>query len=291
MKILVTGGSGQLGHEVLKLLRNTPHELHAPSLTELDLLYPARIGTVIERYRPDRVINCAAYTAVDHAEREREAAFTINRDAAGALAAALAVTGGRLLHVSTDYVFDGRQSRPYTEDDVPAPLGVYGQSKRAGELAVLEAMPQALVLRSAWLYGVHGHNFVKTMLRMAGEGRPLRVVNDQTGTPTWAADIARVILRLLDSPASGILHYTNAGRVTWHGFATAILEEAQALGFELATHSVEPIPTAAWPTPARRPAWSVLDTGRIERLLALAIPHWRDSLVQMLRELQTCAAC
>lgn len=291
MKILVTGGSGQLGHEVLKLLRNTPHEVHAPSLTELDLLYPARIGTVIERYRPDRVINCAAYTAVDHAEREREAAFTINRDAAGALAAALAVTGGRLLHVSTDYVFDGRQSRPYTEDDVPAPLGVYGQSKRAGELAVLEAMPQALVLRSAWLYGVHGHNFVKTMLRMAGEGRPLRVVNDQTGTPTWAADIARVILRLLDSPASGILHYTNAGRVTWHGFATAILEEAQALGFELATHSVEPIPTAAWPTPARRPAWSVLDTGRIERLLALAIPHWRDSLVQMLRELQTCAAC
>jgi dTDP-4-dehydrorhamnose reductase len=291
MKILVTGGSGQLGHEVLKLLRNTPHEVHAPSLTELDLLYPARIGTVIERYRPDRVINCAAYTAVDHAEREREAAFTINRDAAGALAAALAVTGGRLLHVSTDYVFDGRQSRPYTEDDVPAPLGVYGQSKRAGELAVLEAMPQALVLRSAWLYGVHGHNFVKTMLRMAGEGRPLRVVNDQTGTPTWAADIARVILRLLDSPASGILHYTNAGRVTWHGFATAILEEAQALGFELATRSVEPIPTAAWPTPARRPAWSVLDTGRIERLLALAIPHWRDSLVQMLRELQTCAAC
>lgn len=291
MKILVTGGSGQLGHEVLKLLRNTPHEVHAPSLTELDLLYPARIGTVIERYRPDRVINCAAYTAVDHAEREREAAFTINRDAAGALAAALAVTGGRLLHVSTDYVFDGRQSRPYTEDDVPAPLGVYGQSKRAGELAVLEAMPQALVLRSAWLYGVHGHNFVKTMLRMAGEGRPLRVVNDQTGTPTWAADIARVILRLLDSPVSGILHYTNAGRVTWHGFATAILEEAQALGFELATRSVEPIPTAAWPTPARRPAWSVLDTGRIERLLALAIPHWRDSLVQMLRELQTCAAC
>jgi dTDP-4-dehydrorhamnose reductase len=291
MKILVTGASGQLGHEVLKRLNDAAHEVQAPSLAELDLLQPGRIDSVLRRYRPDQVINCAAYTAVDRAESERDAAFTINRDAAGALATAVTATGGRLLHVSTDFVFDGRHVQPYTEDDTPAPLGVYGRSKLEGERAVLAALPQAIVLRTAWLYGAHGHNFVRTMLRLAGEGRPLRVVSDQTGTPTWAADVARVIVRLIGTDARGILHYTNAGQTTWHGFATAILEEAQALGYELVTRTVEPVPTAGYPTAAQRPAYSVLATGRIERLLGLSIPHWRDSLVHMLRELRTCAAC
>jgi len=289
--MLVTGATGQLGHEVVKLLRNTAHDVLAPARAELDLLEPERVGAVIARYRPDLVINCAAYTAVDRAESEPEAAFTINRDAAGALAAAQSAAGGRLLHVSTDFVFDGAQSRPYTEHDTPAPLGVYGQSKLAGEQAVQAAMPAALILRTAWVYGAHGHNFVKTMLRVAGEGRPLRVVDDQTGTPTWAADIARVIVQLIDTDARGILHYTAAGQTTWHGFATAILAEAQRLGFTVITRAVEPIHTSAWPTPARRPAFSVLDTGRIRRLLGLSIPDWRDSLTGMLQELRTCAGC
>lgn len=291
MKILVTGGSGQLGHEVLKLLRGTAHEVIAPARAELDLLAPESIGAVIAQQRPDQVINCAAYTAVDRAESESQAAFTVNRDAAGALATAVAATGGRMLQVSTDFVFDGKQTRPYREEDTTAPLGVYGSSKLAGEQAVLAALPRAVVLRTAWVYGAHGHNFVKTMLRVAGEGKPLRVVNDQVGTPTWAADIARVILRLIDTDASGVLHYTNAGQTSWHGFAAAILEEAQALGFPVLTRAAEPIPTSGYPTPAQRPAWSVLDTGRIERLLSLDIPYWRDSLVLMLKELRTCADC
>lgn len=291
MKILVTGGSGQLGHEVLKLLRGTAHEVIAPARAELDLLAPESIGAVIAQQRPDQVINCAAYTAVDRAESESQAAFTVNRDAAGALATAVAATGGRMLQVSTDFVFDGKQTRPYREEDTTAPLGVYGSSKLAGEQAVLAALPRAVVLRTAWVYGAHGHNFVKTMLRVAGEGKPLRVVNDQVGTPTWAADIARVILRLIDTDASGVLHYTNAGQTSWHGFAAAILEEAQALGFPVLTRAAEPISTSGYPTPAQRPAWSVLDTGRIERLLSLDIPYWRDSLVLMLKELRTCADC
>jgi dTDP-4-dehydrorhamnose reductase len=291
MKILVTGGSGQLGHEVLAQLRDSAHEVIAPPRAELDLLQPERIGTVIDRYCPDQVIHCAAYTAVDRAENEVKAAFTVNRDAAEALATAVAATGGRMLHVSTDFVFDGKQSRPYREDDATAPLGVYGGSKRAGEQAVLAVLPQAMVLRTAWVYGVHGQNFVKTILRVAGEGKPLRVVDDQLGTPTWAANIARVMVQLIESGASGILHYTDAGQTSWHGFATAILDEAQALGFELKTHEVAPIPTAAYPTAAKRPAYSVLDTGRIERLLSLSIPYWRDSLVQMLKELRPCAGC
>jgi len=291
MKILVTGGSGQLGREVLKRLRGSTHTVIAPARAELDLLQPERIGAVIDRYRPDQVIHCAACTAVDRAESEPQTAYTVNRDASAALAKAVAQTGGRMLCMSTDFVFDGKQSRPYTEDDAPAPLGVYGRSKREAELAVLDALPQAVVLRTAWVYGAHGHNFVKTILRVAGEGKPLRVVDDQLGTPTWAADIARVIMLLIAIDARGILHYTSAGQTSWHGFATAILEEAHVLGFALRTREAVPIPTSAYPLAATRPACSVLDTGRIERLLSLSIPYWRDSLVQMLKELRACADC
>jgi dTDP-4-dehydrorhamnose reductase len=291
MKVLLTGGSGQLGQEVQQQLRRTNHEVIAPPRATLDLCHPEQTAAVIRQYRPDQVIHCAAYTAVDKAESDARTAYLVNRDAAGALAEAVAATGGRMLHVSTDFVFDGRLQRPYLESDTPAPLGVYGRSKYEGELAVLKALPSAIVLRTAWVYGARGHNFVKTILRIASEGKPLRVVCDQVGTPTWAADIARVIVRLLEANAQGILHYTSAGQTSWHGFATAIIEEARALGFELRTHEVEPIPSAAYPTAATRPAWSVLDTGRIRQLLSLAIPEWRTSLVQMLEELQTCADC
>lgn len=291
MKILVTGADGQLGSEVVARLRPTGHALVLPSIAELDLLRPGDIAAVVAEHRPDQIINCAAYTQVDRAESEADAAFTINRDAAGALAASAVATGARLLHVSTDFVFDGAQRVPYLETDTPNPLGVYGRSKLEGEQAVLAALPSAVVLRTAWVFGVHGHNFVKTMIRAALAGRPLRVVDDQFGTPTWAADLAGVIVRLIDTDAGGLFHFTSRGRTSWHGFAVAILEEAARLGFALQTQTVEPIPTSGYPTPARRPASSMLDCGKIVSLLSLDPPDWRDSLKSMLGELKACADC
>ena len=291
MRILVTGSTGQLGSEVLGAFSQSGHEIIAPVRQELDFLNPDEVADRVRRLQPDWVINCAAYTQVDRAESEVEQAFVINRDSVAQLAGAVAGYGGNLLHVSTDFVFDGEQSRPYREEDDARPLGVYGRSKWEGEQAVRAVLPEAIILRTAWVYGVHGHNFVKTILRVASEGKPLRVVDDQVGSPTWARDIAGAIRALVQHRARGTYHYTNAGSTSWHGFATAILAEATEAGFALKTDSVEAIPTSGYPTPARRPAYSVLDTGKIQSLLTAPIPHWRDSLNRMLKELQICADC
>jgi dTDP-4-dehydrorhamnose reductase len=291
MRILVTGSTGQLGFEVLGAFSQSGHEIIAPVRRELDFLSPKQVADRVRHIQPDWVINCAAYTQVDRAESEMEPAFVINRDSASQLAEAVAGYGGQLLHVSTDFIFDGTQSRPYREEDEAQPLGVYGRSKWEGEEAIRAALPGALILRTAWVYGVHGHNFVKTILRVATEGKPLRVVNDQIGSPTWARDIAGAIRALVQNRASGTYHYTNAGSTSWHGFATSILAGATEAGFILKTNTVEAIPTSGYPTPARRPAYSVLDTGKIQSLLTAPIPHWRDSLDRMLKELQACADC
>ena len=291
MRILVSGASGQLGHEVVGVFTRLGHEVLMPSEQELDFLEPERMAAAVQTMRADWVINCAAYTRVDQAESEPERAFAVNRDAAGRLAGAVAAYGGRLLHVSTDFVFDGRLARPYRETDAPNPLCVYGRSKQAGEAAVLAALPGATVVRTAWLYGVHGHNFVKTMLRIAGEGKPLRVVTDQVGSPTWASDLAGAIAVLVGLGEDGLFHYANAGKTSWYGFAEAILEEAARVGFAIRTDRVEPIATAEYPTAATRPVWSVLDTGKIQPLLPAPIPGWRDSLGNMLGELYRCADC
>jgi dTDP-4-dehydrorhamnose reductase len=288
MRVLVTGATGQVGSEVITAMHRLGHDVIAPGRSGLDLMQPSQVEHRVTTLVPDWIINCAAYTQVDRAESEPEQANTVNRDSAAALARAAATCNARLLHVSTDFVFDGSQSRPYREDDTPNPLGVYGRSKLEGEQAVREALPDAVILRTAWVYGVHGHNFVRTMLRLAGEGRPLRVVDDQTGSPTWAHDIAGAITALLQAGAAGLFHYTSAGSVSWCGFAGAILSEAAQAGFDIRTQTVEPITTADYPTPARRPAYSVLDTGKIQAELGLSIPDWRDSLVAMLGELYTC---
>ena len=291
MRVLVTGGNGQLGTEVVREFNRLGHEVLAPLPEELDFLDPDTLAAKATTLQVDWVVNCAAYTQVDRAESEPGQAFTINRDSAGSLAAVAAETGGRLLHVSTDFVFDGKQSRPYREDDEPAPLSVYGHSKWEGDKAVLAALPAAIILRTAWVYGVYGHNFVKTMLRLAGEGKPLRVVDDQIGTPTWTADIVQVMVALVEADASGLFHYTSAGETSWCGFARAILAEAIQLGFDIKTRSVEAIPTSEYPLPATRPHYSVLDTRKIQPYLASPIPPWRDSLIKMLKELQACADC
>lgn len=291
MRVLVTGGDGQLGTEVVREFTRLGHEVLAPSPEEIDFLDPDTLAARAGALQADWVVNCAAYTQVDRAESEPGQAFTINRDSAGRLAAVAAETGGRMLHVSTDFVFDGKQSRPYREDDEPAPLSVYGRSKWEGDKAVLAALPGAIILRTAWVYGVYGNNFVKTMLRIAGEGRSLRVVDDQIGTPTWTVDIVQAMVALVEADASGVFHFTNAGETSWCGFARAILAEAMQLGFEVKTRTVAAIPTTEYPLPATRPHYSVLDTRKIQPYLASPIPPWRDSLIKMLKELQACADC
>ena len=288
-RILVTGASGQLGHELVEMFARQGCEVIAPARQEMDFLVPEQVAEFARAVRADWVVNCAAYTQVDKAESEAGDAYTINCESAGRLAAAVAEYGGRLLHVSTDFVFEGTSSEPYREQDEPNPLSVYGRSKRDGELAVMAALPEAVILRTAWVYGVHGNNFVKTMLRLAAEKDHLRVVSDQVGTPTWTKDIAHAISELIRHEASGIFHFTAAGQTSWHGFATSVLHEAGRLGFEVKAETVEAIPTSEYPTPATRPACSVLDTHKIQDSLSLSIPDWRDSLVNMLKELRTCA--
>jgi len=291
MKVLVTGAFGQLGSEVVSCFRRQGHAVVAPAKRDLNLLRHDQITHTVATHKPDWVINCAAYTQVDKAESEAATAFRINRDGAECLAQAVARYGGRLLQVSTDYVFDGLQERPYRETDATAPKSVYGRSKLAGEQAVLAALPGAIVLRTAWVYGVRGRNFVKTMLRLAATGQTLRVVDDQKGTPTAAADIAQAIAGLTNCDSSGVFHFTAAGETTWYGFAVAILEEASRIGFRVRTQTVVPISTAEYPVPAARPACSVLDTAKIQPCLDKPAPAWRDSLRTMLGELYTCADC
>ncbi|CAL8967773.1 dTDP-4-dehydrorhamnose reductase [Rhodoplanes serenus] len=288
MNILLLGGSGQLGREIL--LQTPPRvRVAAPGRDELDLAAPDAIEALIDSQPFDVVINAAAYTAVDRAEEERDRAFAINAEAPRRLAAAAAREGVPVLHVSTDYVFDGRKGAPYRPDDPVAPLGVYGASKEAGEQAVRAAGGRAVILRTAWLYSPFGANFLKTMLRLAGERDTLRVVDDQRGTPTAAASLAAaclaVAVRLVADPnqPGGTFHYTDAGETTWCGFARAIFETA---GSRLArVPAVAAITTAEYPTPAQRPADSRLDCTDTLARFAVVQPDWRATLATTVERL------
>jgi dTDP-4-dehydrorhamnose reductase len=286
-RILLTGTDGQLGQELQQTLMPLG-EVVALTRQELDLSQGEQIRQLVQQIRPSIIVNSAAYTAVDKAESEVELAQAVNGTAPKIMAEEAEKIGALLLQVSTDYVFDGQKNTPYLETDPTHPLSSYGKSKLAGEVGIQQVTDNYLILRTAWVYGVYGKgNFVKTMLRLGQDREELRVVADQVGSPSWAKDIAEAIAQLLQSETTGIYHFTNSGVVSWYDFAIAIFEEARALGFPLKVQRVIPITTADYPTPAVRPAYSVLSGKKITETLGDYPPYWRDSLRKMLKQLQT----
>jgi len=284
MKTLVIGSAGQVGSALVRL---APAGREVVSLTRagLDLTDTGAIERAIEAHAPTLIFNAAAYTAVDLAETERELAHAVNAVAPGAMAAAASRIGARLIHISTDFVFDGASPSPYRPEDALNPLGVYGATKAAGEEAVRAALPDALIVRTAWVHAAAGRNFARTMLTLMAERDEVRVVGDQIGTPTHAASIAAALWRLAERGAGGTLHFTDNGVASWYDFAVAIQEEALALGLLSRAVPVLPIATADYPTPARRPANSVLDKSATWALIRPA-RHWRAELRTMLGEMK-----
>lgn len=283
MNILVTGCNGQLGTEIRLLSTQYPeHHYFFTDVAELDITDEVAIHTFVEREQVDCIINCAAYTAVDKAEDNVVMARRLNAEAPGLLAQAVAARGGVMIHISTDYVFDGSSCKPYTEDVSPCPQSVYGQTKLEGERAVLAACPQSVILRTAWLYSPWGNNFVKTMLRLGQERSSLGVVFDQIGTPTFARDLAKVIFSIIDQQiVPGIYHFTDEGVTSWYDFTLAIHHLA-----DITSCQVHPLHTADYPTPARRPHYSVLDKTKLKETYHVSIPHWMDSLQECIEALE-----
>jgi dTDP-4-dehydrorhamnose reductase len=276
MKVLIAGSAGQLGR-ALQATAPAGTTILAPAEAEFDLLDAAKVRATVEETRPDLVINAAAYTAVDKAESDAETAEAVNGTAAGRLAEAARSVGARLAHVSTDFVFDGRSADPIPPDAPPAPLGVYGATKLSGERQVAAGHPAPLIVRTAWVYAAVGNNFVHTMLLLMRDRAEVRVVADQVGTPTHADSLARAIWALDAAGATGIHHWTDAGVASWYDFAVAIHDEALALGLLERPVTVVPIRTSDYPTPARRPAMSVLDKGSSWAITGPAA-HWRAEL-------------
>jgi dTDP-4-dehydrorhamnose reductase len=299
-RILLTGITGQVGQELQQTLTDLG-EVIGVSRQDLDLTQPAQITAKIADIKPNVIVNAAAYTAVDKSETETELAMAINATAPKAIALAAQDIGATLMHISTDYVFNGQHHTPYLETDQTDPLGIYGRSKLLGEIGVRENCDRAaypkgnrhIILRTAWVYGSRGHgNFVKTMLRLGKDREELKVVADQIGSPTWSYDIAVAITQLLDKSfqntnIQGTYHFTNSGVASWYDFAIAIFEEAKELGFPLKIARVLPITTAEYPTPTQRPAYSVLSKAKITETLGVYPPHWRESLRKMLYEWQS----
>lgn len=286
MNILISGRNGQLAQALQQRLAGRG-QLHVLGREQLDLAQPKRIRQVVRELRPDLVVNAAAYTAVDQAESEPELAFAINAIAPGVLAEEAARLGVPLLHYSTDYVFDGNKATPYTEDDAPNPLSVYGQSKLAGEQAISAVGGAHLILRTSWVYSLHGRNFLLTMQRLLQEKPELRVVADQIGAPTWAGSLASSTLALIErwqagqAGAWGTYHMSAQGQTSWFGFAQAIGEHLKAQGKPCA--QLLPIPSSDYPTPARRPLNSRLDCSRLRQQWQVSQPDWRQALIECLK--------
>jgi dTDP-4-dehydrorhamnose reductase len=287
MRVLICGAAGQVGHELLVRAPDSFTLLGLDSQA-LDISDGQSVQRQVEAFQPQLIINAAAYTAVDKAESEPERAFAVNRDGAANLARAAERCGSVLLHISTDYVFDGQASQPYRETDICAPAGVYGASKLAGEQAIALHCQRHLILRTSWVFGAHGHNFVKTMLHLGAERGQLGVVADQIGGPTPAAAIADALWQLAQvcrqQPEQlwGIYHFAGQPACSWHAFAEEIFRQALELGLLAKAPQVNAIGTADYPTPARRPAWSVLDSSKLSSQFGIQPPDWKCGLRQIL---------
>jgi dTDP-4-dehydrorhamnose reductase len=286
--VLVIGAQGQVARSLIEILPRHGFDIVVAARPEVDLAQPHTLAPVMARVRPQVVVNAGAYTAVDRAEDEPATAMAVNAAGAGAAAGSAHAAGAAIIHFSSDYVFDGTKSQPYEETDRTCPLGVYGRSKLAGEIAVAAANPRHVILRTSWVYAPRGSNFLQTMLRLAGEGRELRVVDDQRGAPTFAADIAEAVAHIIAAcaPCSGgderfgVFHLASQGETTWCGFARAIMAGSAARGGP--TAAVAAIATRDYPTRARRPAYSKLSAAKLERVYGLTLPHWQDGLSRCL---------
>ncbi len=291
MKALITGAKGQLGRE---LCRTAPDHVAIAAFThqELDIADEGAVARAVADIRPDVIVNAAAFTAVDRAETEREAAFAANATGARNVARAAANNQAWLIHLSTDFVFDGGASRPYPPNAEPNPLNVYGASKLTGEEQVRkEAGAGCLILRASWVYGSGGHNFAKTMLRLMNERDQVNVVADQVSGPTWTRPLAEVIWQAAEKRLTGLHHWSDAGVASWYDFAVAIQDVGLELGLLDRRFPVRPIATEDYPTPAHRPPYSVLDSSELREMLNVTPAHWRESLRGMLRELKEQIGC
>ncbi|MEZ0450700.1 dTDP-4-dehydrorhamnose reductase [Sphingobacterium thalpophilum] len=280
MKIVITGASGQLGSELRELLPGSEKECYFLDRKQLPLDQTELIQDILGMYQPDLIIHAGAYTAVDQAEDEPGLANLVNHLACEEIAQYCRLHGAKLIAVSTDYVFDGNSAVPLKEDAPTGPVNVYGQTKLAGEKAIQKWCAEAIIIRTSWVYSSFGKNFVKTMCRLMAERDEVRVINDQIGSPTYAADLAKAILKIADSPnwQAGIYHYSNEGEISWYDFAVAIRD---IRSFDC---KVTPIPTTAYPTPAKRPQYSLLDKAKIKAAYAVEVPDWKSSLMRMLDE-------
>ena len=293
MKLLVTGANGQVGCELRQSLAPLG-EVIALDRAACDLARPAEVARILRAATPDIIVNAAAYTAVDRAEQEEELATLINGTAVGEIAQAARQLGALLIHYSTDYVFDGRKDAPYAEDDVPSPISAYGRSKLAGERAIAQCGGRYLIVRTSWIYAARGHNFLKTVLRLARERDELRIVDDQIGAPTWARDLAAATAVMTrqarqeiarDDFESGLFHVTGSGATSWFVFAQAVVKQAEQFGLLARKSKIVPIASSEYPVAATRPKNSRLSGARARHRFQIALPEWEQSLAVCMREL------
>lgn len=278
MKVFVAGSKGMLAADLGARLAERGHAVLKGDLPALDITDVNSLRKTIEELGPDVVVNCAAYTAVDRAEEQRELAFKVNGEGAANLATVCRGTGSQLVHISTDFVFDGKKGTPYKESDATGPVNAYGASKLDGEVNVRKILPGSLIVRTSWLYGAGGSNFVKTIIRLSLEKESLDVVEDQVGCPTYTVDLAEAVVNLVEAGRTGTFHFSNDGVTSWYDFASEIVETLKQKGAPLRLKDLRPVSTDQFPRPARRPRYSVLDKTKYREAIGADIPNWQEAL-------------